>query len=297
MRYTVKEIQKMKNTLIASSIALALSTTAVLADVSISGNARMGLVHTDSNSNVDNETLLDSRVRFTLSGAGATDNGLSFGASTRIDQSGQGGTANNDSTVFVARDGVKVTFGDVDSGAKSAVGNVAGVGYTGIGDNNEVGYLGNDDTGVAIAATAGAVALNVSLGQRQANSDDNTQGIGASFDVAGVSVAAGYAEDGAVSQQALGAGIEVAGIGLNAVYLDNDNHATVDAEMAVSASMAVSDVTLTGFYREVENLTGANDTYTGVGVSYDLGAGAAMNGGVVDQDGTNRWDLGLNFNF
>ena len=287
----------MKNTLIASSIALALSTTAALADITIGGDARMGVVYTESTTSVDNEAQFDSRVRFTVSASAQTETGLSFGASTRIDQSGQGGTANNDSTVFVGTDMVTVTFGDVDGAAKGAVGNVAGVGYTGIGDNNEVGYLGVDATGVSIAADTGVVALYASFGQRQATNDDNAQGIGASVTVAGVELSAGYAEDGAVSQQALGASVDVAGLGLSAVYLDHDNHATADAEMAASASYIIGGVTLTGFYREVENLTGANDTYTGVGASHDLGGGATLAGGIVDQDSTNRMDLGLNFAF
>jgi len=288
----------MKNTLIASSIALmTVGTNAALADITIGGDARMGVVYTESTTNVDNEAQFDSRVRFTVSASAQTETGLSFGASTRIDQSGQGGTANNDSTVFVGTDMVTVTFGDVDGAGKGAVGNVAGVGYTGIGDNNEVGYLGVDATGVSVEATAGVVDVYASFGQRQAANDDNTQGIGASVTVAGVELSAGYAEDGAVSQQALGASVEVAGLGLSAVYLDNTDHATVDAEMAASASYTIGNTTLTGFYREVENLTGANDTYTGIGASHNLGGGATLAGGIVDQDGTNRMDLGLNFAF
>lgn len=287
----------MKNTLIASSIALMTIGTSAFADITLSGDARMGVVYTESTTNVDNEAQFDSRVRFTVAGAGQTETGLTFGASVRLDQSGQGGTANNDSTVFVGTDAVTVTFGDVDGAAKGAVGNVAGVGYTGIGDNNEVGYLGVDATGVSVAATAGAIDVYASFGQRQASNDDNTQGIGASVTVSGVTLGAGYAEDGTVSQQALGASVDVAGIGLSAVYLDHDNHATADAEMAASASYTIGNATLTGFYREVENLTGANNTYTGVGAEYNLGGGATLAGGIVDQDGTNRMDLGLNFAF
>jgi outer membrane protein OmpU len=287
----------MKNTLIASSIAMALGTTAALADITLSGDARMGVVYTESTTNADNDAQLDSRVRFTVAATAQNETGLTFGASTRIDQSGQGGTANNDSTVFVGNDTLTVTFGDVDGAAKGSVGNVAGVGYTGIGDNNEVGYLGVDATGASIAATAGVVDVYASFGQRQAANADNAQGIGASLTVSGVALSAGYAEDGAVSQTAVGAGVEVAGIGLNAVYLDNTDHATVDAEMAASASVALAGATVTGFYREVENLTGANNTYTGVGIEYDLGGGASFAGGIVDQDGTNRMDAGLNFAF
>lgn len=289
----------MKNTLIASSIALmAIGTNAAIADIAVGGNARMGMVYTESAANVDNELQFDSRVRFTIAATGQTDTGLSFGASTRIDQSGQGGTANNDSTVFVGTDMFTVTFGDVDGAAKGAVGNVAGVGYTGIGDNNEVGYLGVDATGVSVQATVGGVVdIYASVGQRQANDSDNTQGVGASVNVSGVTLSAGYAEDGAVSQTAIGAGVDLAGVGLSAVYVDNENHATVNAEYAASASYSLADVTLTGFYREVENLAGANNTYTGIGAEYDLGGGATFAGGIVDQDGTNRMDFGLTFSF
>lgn len=288
----------MKNTLIASSIALmTVGTSVAFADITLGGDARMGIVHTESTANLDNATQFDSRVRFTVTGAGETDNGFAFGASMRIDQSGQGKTANNDSTVYIGNDLFTVTFGDVDSATKGAVGNVAGVGYTGIGDNNEVGYLGIDNTAVSVDATVGTVDLYASFGQRQANSADNTVGIGASVEVVGVELSAGYVEDGAVNQTAIGAGVEVSGVGVDAVYVDNQNHATVAAEYAVSGTYTLADVTLIGFYREVEKLAGANDTYAGIGARYDLGGGASVRGGVVDQNGTNRMDLGLQFAF
>ena len=288
----------MKNILIASSVALStVGINSALADVAITGDARMGVVYTESTANVDNQTQFDSRVRFTVAGTGTTDSGLTFGASTRIDQSGQGGTANNDSIVYIGNEASTLTFGDVNGATEAAVGNVAGVGYTGVGDNNEVGYLGVDNTAVSIEATVGPVGIYASVGQPQANSDNNTTGIGASVEVAGVALGVGYAEDGAVSQTAVGAGVELVGVGLNAVYVDNTDHATIDAEYAVSASYTFADVTVIGFYREVENLTGTNNSYTGVGAEYNLGGGATLAGGFVDQDGTDRMDLGLNFAF
>ena len=51
---------------------------------------------------VGSDVAFSSRVRIGFAASGETDNGLTFGASVRADQSGQGNTANGDSTVFIS---------------------------------------------------------------------------------------------------------------------------------------------------------------------------------------------------
>lgn len=124
---------------LASTAILALTAGFAAAEVNISGSARMGLIDDFGDVGV----LMTSRVRVNFDMSGQTDTGLSFGASVRADQSGQGNTANNDSTVFVSGVFGKLSMGDVDGAATAAVGHVDGVGLTGLGDLNESMFIGN----------------------------------------------------------------------------------------------------------------------------------------------------------
>ena len=94
----------MKQVLLATT-ALVLVAGAAAADVTVTGTARMGLVHnyvtdTDGSGVIDAadgvETAFSSRFRVIFTASGETDTGLSFGASVRNDQSGVGNTNNGD---------------------------------------------------------------------------------------------------------------------------------------------------------------------------------------------------------
>ncbi|WP_380055739.1 porin [Falsihalocynthiibacter sp. SS001] len=149
----------MKKLLIATT-ALVATAGAAAADISISGDGRMGLVYgpelqydpaTDTFS-VENETRMSSRLRIAFSASGETDTGLAFGGSVRADNAG-GGAAGTAGSVFISGAFGKLSMGDVDGAAKAAVGQVSGVGYTGIGDLNEIAYINSgtdfDDDGFA----------------------------------------------------------------------------------------------------------------------------------------------------
>jgi len=105
--------------------------------VALSGDARMGLIYDGD----DIQMTSRARVIFTMSGE--TDTGLAFGASFRGDQidGANGNTNMNAGTVFISGDFGKLSFGDVGSAARSAVGDLHGVGLTGLGFANEYPYL------------------------------------------------------------------------------------------------------------------------------------------------------------
>ena len=120
-----------------ATTALTLSAGVAAADVSLSGDARMGLIYDGD----DIQLTSRARVSFTLSGE--TDSGLAFGASFRADNAGaaNGNTAMTGGNVFISGDFGRLAMGDVAGAARAAVGDLHGVGLTGLNDHNEMQYL------------------------------------------------------------------------------------------------------------------------------------------------------------
>ena len=122
---------------VLATTAIAMSAGYAAADVAVTGDARMGLIYDGD------DIQLTSRARVIFTMSGETDTGLAFGASFRGDQIGgaNGNTNMNAGTVFISGDFGKLSFGDVGSAARSAVGDLHGVGLTGLGFANEYPYL------------------------------------------------------------------------------------------------------------------------------------------------------------
>ncbi len=123
----------MKKVILATT-ALVASVGFAQADVTIGGDGRMGIVYDG------NDYGYTSRIRISFTASGETDGGLAFGGSIRADNAG-GGASGTAGSVFISGDFGKLSMGDVDSGAKAAVGNISGVGLTGLGDYHELQYL------------------------------------------------------------------------------------------------------------------------------------------------------------
>ena len=148
----------MKQILLASTALVAFAGAAA-AEVAISGSGRMGMVYDKSIFNDDIVIVngdavrtsdagfrFDSRVRVAFTLTQETDAGVTFGGSVRADNASAGNKGQAGS-VFMSGAFGKLSMGDVDGAAESAVGNLSGVGYTGLGDFNEAFYLqqGNSD--------------------------------------------------------------------------------------------------------------------------------------------------------
>jgi outer membrane protein OmpU len=148
----------MKQILLASTALVAFAGAAA-AEVAISGSGRMGMVYDKSIFN-DDIVIVDgnaertsdagfrfsSRVRVAFTLTQETDAGVTFGGSVRADNASAGNKGEGGS-VFMSGAFGKISMGDVDGAAESAVGNLSGVGYTGLNDLNEAFYLqqGNSD--------------------------------------------------------------------------------------------------------------------------------------------------------
>jgi len=119
--------------ILLATTVLSMSAGFAAADVSVSGDARMGVVSTDT------VTTFSSRARIKFSGSGTTDAGLSFGGSFRA-KDAAGAAEGVKGSVFISGAFGKITMGDVDSGDSAAVGQLASVGYTGLGSGNSISY-------------------------------------------------------------------------------------------------------------------------------------------------------------
>ncbi|NJM82412.1 MAG: porin [Tabrizicola sp.] len=290
----------MKKVLLASSI-LALSAGFAAAEgVEVSGSARMGLVY-DSPSG---DTVFSSRVRIVFTASGETDGGLSFGAEMRADQNGGNadGTANGDSTVFISGAFGRLTMGDVSGAADALVGQVSGVGYGPIDALQEIDFVSTTKTAAYYEYSAGAFTFGLGAGQTDSGNDEAN--IGVKYSAGGYSAALAYEDSDAEDLLSLGGSAEFGPATVKARVSDSDI-ADKDTTWALSVDYVTGPATITAFYTDFGNTTLASpDTqHVGLGVAYDLGGGATLAGGVVQQlnddgvDDETFADVGLKFSF
>ena len=304
----------MKKVLLATS-AVALMAGAASAEISLSGSARMGLVYSDTAAG--SATQFSSRVRIVFTASGETDTGLSFGASVRADQSGQGNTSNGDSTVFISGSFGKLTMGDVGGAADALVGQTSGVGYGPNDGLQEINFINTTKTAAYYEYSTGAVTFGLGAGQLEVGEELN---IGVKYSTDAYSVALAYETDDSTDLDMLSLGASATFGAFTAKLRVSDLDAPgADTLWSVSGDYKTGATTLTVFYTDFGNvaslgfnpqdaataagLAGATDTqHIGIGAAYDLGGGATVAGGIVSQqnDGIDDVliaDVGLKFSF
>jgi len=280
----------MKKILLATTL-LAGSAGFAAADVAVSGEAFMGVSYDGYYS----ESYFQSRVRIKFAATGTTDGGLAFGANVRADQDGGNSNTygNNSSTVFISGAFGKLTFGDTGNAVDSLVGQVSGVG---IGIADALDGAANIDmvddaykTAVDYSYSAGNLSFEIGAGQLNAGNDYKS--VAVSYNAGAYTVAIGYEDDGtynAVSAKG------TATFGATTVKLKlADQSWTTDLSYAISADYVMGASTITAFY--------ADDNYTkavmGLGVAYDLGGGAVVKAGVVNDGYDTYADAGVTMKF
>ena len=298
LRYN--EGKKMKKLLLAST-ALVMSAGVAAADVTLSGDAWMGLGY--DGSNTSNKIQMISRARVTFTMSGETDTGMAFGASFRADNAvnaanGPGSTIGRPNmtagSVYISGDFGKLSMGDVSSALDATAFRTRHIGVLensgasrtqvlGIGANTAALYEYSID-GFKVAAGVGqfssgnqAYSLGVSYsmdgygvalgGERLGNGDRHILLSGhVEFDPVSVRLFAGQRRSGGTSSNQYGL----------------DMHATFDAT--------------TVQLRARRDFGGNN--HIGAGVAYDLGGGARLGGSVNRVSGGNTTaDFGLAFSF
>ena len=320
----------MVNCLLATT-ALTLSAGVAAADVSLSGDGRMGLIYDG------NDVSFTSRARVTFTLSGETDSGLAFGGSFRADNAGgaASGTAGN---VFISGDFGRLAMGDVAGAARAAVGDLHGVGLTGLGDLNEMAYIGRviDNVDDAFAALnsdtpefsnrpralytysidAFSFYASVDNPVTVRDTDDSkvaslrNVAIGASYSFDGFTVAAGY-EDARIKNFTATPTDTISAKHLIAsAQYDMDGISVKAIAGRVSGDLGTFLADEDGLRRTQYGLSvsGSFDATTvtafanrnfattdyGIGASYDLGGGASFVGGIARSGSNNTLEIERN---
>ena len=292
----------MKKILLATTM-LAATTGFAAAEVTLSGDARMGiisdfdLVGTPLVDESDLQFTSRARVKFTLSGS--TDGGLEFGASFRA-QDAVGASKGTSGSVFISGAFGKLTMGDVDDAANSAIGQVSGVGLTGLGDLNEVSYIGggNDPTALYEYST-GDLTIYASVTNPIVGGGVVAYSAAAKYALGDYTVALGYEDNDAGSTHVIVGGTATFGAAtVKAIYGAATGGAIDGDQYALSVDYKADALTVTAFYSNKDLLAVVQEAY-GLGASYDLGGGASVVGGYSHNETLNSdaYDLGVSMSF
>ena len=289
--------------------------------VTLSGDGRMGIISTKAD-----ELKFSSRIRIKVTAAATLDSGLSAGGEVRTDQDGTKGKAGK---IFLSGPFGTLTMGDVDAGAKAAVGNVAGVGYVNQEDPNEITYLrgggGDDPTLQYMLPKLGPVQVYASVGMAEETEDGvtkteisaDTLSIGAKADLSIADMGSAWigggfeavTEDDADGHLVLGAGVSASGFsgtvvaGMQGRDGDEDDGNADREQFAVSAGYSAGQMGVTVFYTDDSEFDGGAETL-GAGFSWNLGGGASLKAGFTnwpgqeeDDEDQQTADLGVTFAF
>ncbi|MES2845555.1 MAG: porin [Pseudomonadota bacterium] len=281
----------MKKILLATTVLVGTAGFAA-AEVTLSGSARMGVISTEGG---DVEFTSRARVVFNL--AGETDGGLAFGASFRADNADEANDDGSAGSVFISGAFGKLSMGDVDGAANAAVGHISGVGLTGLGDYNESTFIANGDGGSDALYEYSTGDLGFYLSATNPRDGDVAMSAAVSYAMGDYSFALGYEDDGDDTDHIIvGANATFGAVTVKARY--GEASGGVDgSQMGVSVDYSMDALTLTAFYNDDEELGGV-EAY-GLGAAYDLGGGASVVGGYVENktSGEPSYDLGVSFSF
>lgn len=274
----------MKKLLLATTMLMTAGSYAA-ADVSVSGDGRMGVVSTDGTS------TFSSRMRIKFSGSGTTDGGLSFGGSFRAADAA-GAKAGTSGSVYISGAFGKITMGDTGNAVDSLVSNVSAVGYgaSGLDGAQELGLVGSANT-PAVSYNLTLSGATVEVGAGQLDGANEYYSVAVAYAFGGINAAIGYESDAVDTNTKVALSAKVGPATVKVALADRDSNA--DLGYAMSADFAMAGATVTAYYAN----DNADEANMAVGVSYDLGGGAMLKAGVGSVDSVTVADAGLNFSF
>ena len=319
----------MKKVLFATTaiVAFAGAASAQSTSVALSGSAEMGII---GGNGTDTTFLQSVDVRFSL--RGATDNGLSFGATFDVEDAIDSGTTGSDMvddtgfadyTVFISGDWGTLTMGDTDGAmdwALTEAGNVANPGSIADNETGHAGYLGSylDGNGgdgqiVRYDTTFGAFGVAVSVEQNGNGAGDTGYAIGLKYalDLGGTTVNLGVAHQ--VAASAAG-GVDPSATGVSAtaafgavtagiVYTSFDNATlggaapfTPDSHLGIGVGYKSGPISVHANYGKYDLGATSRDGY-GLAAAYDLGGGASVKLGFNDNAAGANYSLGVAMSF
>lgn len=304
----------MKKILLAST-ALVLSAGVAAANVSVSGDGRMGVVYNSDNAS-GNKFNFTSRIRITFRASGQTDGGLNFGGVIRADNAGNGalGGANAGQTagsVFISGEFGRISMGDVDGAAEYVVGDLHFrsllAGGTAAGSNfavHESDFLSNDGAtdrpamryDYSFDAFTFAISAN-----NPGGAADEVYALGVGYDAGMFGVGLGHERnrDTDVNHTIGAVTASVDGVAdFKAIY---GRASGGFKQYGISAEGTFDATTVSAFARRVDDGTDRVD-YIGIGAAYNLGGGAQLAGGIIREkeqgsSSTTRADFGVRMSF
>lgn len=306
----------MKKVLLATT-AVALSAGVAYAEVSISGNARMGLQYTDTPAGTAAKTTIEKRMTVSINATTESSSGITFGANVRIRSNENAGFLNG-ARVFMQTSGFEMAMGNINGAIESMPGlydpsvGLTGLGWGGLVTNTAGdGYFGwdaythsaNGAEGVEVTYTAGAFTGHVSY------SDNSVGGLSSNGGNSGVKRAAAYgaytmndwtvalglqesnALGGAEDKAILTVGGKLGDYSVGFGYADNNG----TKKFALNGAATFGATTVSAYVADED--TAGTDTAYGLGVSYDLGGASIVGGFAHTESDVNRADLGVSFSF
>jgi outer membrane protein OmpU len=302
----------MKKVLLATT-AVALSAGVAYAEVSFSGDARMGLQYADNAAPGFSSTTIEKRMTVNIDATTESSSGITFGARMRLRSNENGGpTGFSGARVFMSTGGLEIGAGNING----AIGSMPGmynseVGLTALNDAGVVvntvanpatawGYdgfssNGNGAEGFEAIYTAGGFTGHLSF------SGDQLRGLGTTakrtaaygaYTFNDWTVALGVQNSSVANEDktALVVSGTIGDYGVGFAAADNNG----ERKIAINGSATFGATTVNGFIADEES--GLNTAY-GIGVSYDLGGAAVMGGIEKDAAGVTRADVGVSFSF
>lgn len=297
----------MKKVLLSTS-ALVLSAGVAFADahagVSVSGGA--GIWVSDSGA-AGSDIQINNEISIDFAASGETDGGLGFGFDytlldatsahghssffTGSSEDGGGAAAVDNWEVYISGSWGKLVVGDPDDALQSVAG-LSDIGYDGLGLDNvaETNRGVGASSGVLYSNTLGMATVYLSM-NKDTGVDDMAAGV--KFTTGAVTVGLGYEDAASVGETvtALDVSGSFGALGFDVYYDDADlggNH--YGTILSYDAGMA----TINFGFADGDSVT---DAAMGIGFSTDLGGGAELAGGVVDNGTNTAWDLGIGMSF
>ena len=268
----------MKKLLIASTALVATAGMAT-ADITLSGYAEIGMV--DYGTAVGMEMHSDMDVTFKLSGA--SDNGLTFGASIDLDEvSGGIASTGGPHAVHVSGGFGTLTMGDTDGALDKANAEVASL--TAIADDHTAhsGYNGGAglDSGDILRydTTYNGFGISASLAQSDAAVANDVIAYGITTTLGTVALSAAFQDNNTQDITAVSAKSTVGGLGITANYSEASMGSTATSyeHTGVGLAYTLNGVNLHANYGNYDFDNGTNADGYGLAANYGLGGGATV---------------------
>jgi len=269
---------KMKKLLIASTALVATAGMAA-ADITMSGYAEIGM--RDAGGAVGMEMHSDMDIGFKLSGA--SDNGLTFGASIDLDEvSGGIASTGGPHAVHVSGAFGTLTMGDTDGALDKANAEVAALTTIADDHSTHAGYNGGAglDSGDILRydTTYAGFGISASIAQSDVAVANDVIAYGVTTTLGTVAVSAAFQDNNTQDITAVSAKTTVGGLGMTVNYSEASmgTAATSYEHSGFGLNYTMSGVNLHANYGSFDFDNGTSADGFGLAANYGLGGGATV---------------------